>query len=49
METAFCAEPLEDALAPHGRPQIFNTDQGAPFTGMGVQRPLTIDDIATYF
>jgi putative transposase len=39
MEAAFCAKPLEDALAPHGRPQIFNTDQGEPFTGIGVQRP----------
>ena len=28
METAFCVETLEDALARHGKPEIFNTDQG---------------------
>ena len=26
MEAAFCVETLEDALARHGRPEIFNTD-----------------------
>ena len=29
MEAAFCVEPLEDALACHGKPEIFNTDQGS--------------------
>ena len=33
MEAAFCVEALEDALARHGRPEIFNTDQGSQFTG----------------
>jgi putative transposase len=33
MEAAFCLETLEDALARHGRPDIFNTDQGSQFTG----------------
>jgi putative transposase len=28
MEAAFCVETLEDALARHGKPDIFNTDQG---------------------
>ena len=32
MEAAFCVETLEDALARHGRPDIFNTDQGSQFT-----------------
>jgi putative transposase len=32
MEAAFC-ETLEDALARHGRPEIFNTDQRSQFTG----------------
>ena len=27
MEAAFCVETLEDALARHGKPEIFNTDQ----------------------
>jgi putative transposase len=33
MEAAFCVEVLEQAIAKHGRPQIFNTDQGSQFTG----------------
>jgi putative transposase len=32
MEAAFCVEALEDALASHGKPDIFNTDQGSQFT-----------------
>src|SRR4051794_41761043 len=32
MEADFCVEALEDALARHGRPEIFNTDQGSQFT-----------------
>ena len=32
MEAAFCVEALEEALARHGKPEIFNTDQGAQFT-----------------
>lgn len=28
----FCIEALEEALAHHGRPEIFNTDQGSQFT-----------------
>ena len=33
MEAAFCLEALDEALARHGRPEIFNTDQGSQFTG----------------
>jgi len=32
MEATFCVEALEEALARHGRPEIFNTDQGSQFT-----------------
>ena len=32
MEAAFCIETLEEALAKHGKPDIFNTDQGSQFT-----------------
>ena len=32
MEAAFCVEALEEALAKHGKPEIFNTDQGSQFT-----------------
>lgn len=31
MEVEFCVEALEEALQ-HGRPEIFNTDQGSQFT-----------------
>ncbi len=31
MDVEFCMEALEEALS-HGRPEIFNTDQGAQFT-----------------
>ena len=32
MDTDFCIEALEEALATYGSPEIFNTDQGAQFT-----------------
>jgi putative transposase len=32
MEASFCVETLEEALAKHGKPEIFNTDQGSQFT-----------------
>jgi len=32
LETAFCLEALEAALARYGQPEILNTDQGAQFT-----------------
>ena len=32
MDVEFCLEALEEALAQHGRPDIFNTDQGSQFT-----------------
>ena len=33
LEVAFCLDAVEEALARHGRPEIFNTDQGSQFTG----------------
>jgi putative transposase len=32
MEVDFCLEAVEEALAKHGKPEIFNTDQGSQFT-----------------
>ncbi len=32
METEFCLDALREALQRYGSPDIFNTDQGAPFT-----------------
>ncbi len=33
LDAGFCVEALDEALARHGTPQIFNTDQGSQFTG----------------
>ena len=32
MDADFCVAALEEAIARHGRPDIFNTDQGSQFT-----------------
>jgi len=32
MEAVFCVDCLEQALRTHGKPEIFNSDQGAQFT-----------------
>jgi putative transposase len=34
MDARFCIEALNEALAEHGRPEIFNTDQGSQFTSL---------------
>jgi putative transposase len=34
MEADFCVRVLDTALARHGRPEIFNTDQGSQFTAL---------------
>jgi putative transposase len=47
MEVDFCLEAVEEALARHGKPDIFNTDQGsqftsAPFTGLLLKNGIAI-------
>jgi len=32
MDVEFCLDAVEEALARHGRPEVFNTDQGSQFT-----------------
>jgi putative transposase len=32
LDSSFCVDALEEALAAFGQPEIFNTDQGAQFT-----------------
>jgi putative transposase len=46
MQAAFCVETLEDALARHGKPDIFNTDQGSQFTGAAFTGLLASNGIA---
>ena len=45
METDFCIEAVEEALAKHGRPEIFNTDQGSQFTSAAFTGLLADNDI----
>ena len=46
METEFCLDVVADALARHGRPEIFNTDQGSQFTSAAFTDMLTENSIA---
>jgi len=46
MEAEFCVEVLEDALAKHGRPEIFNSDQGSQFSGTAFTGVLIRNEIA---
>jgi putative transposase len=46
MEAAFCIEALEEALAKHGCPEIFNTDQGSQFTSADFTGVLIANAIA---
>ena len=34
LETSFCIEAVEEAMAKYGKPGIFNTDQGSQFTSI---------------
>ena len=34
MDTGFCIAALREAMARHGKPEIFNTDQGSQFTSL---------------
>jgi hypothetical protein len=42
----FCIEALEEALARHGKPEIFNTDQGSQFTSTDFTKVLKNAEIA---
>ena len=46
MEAAFCVDCLEDALRLHGKPQVFNSDQGAQFTSESFCAVLRRESIA---
>lgn len=45
-DVSFCLDALDDALARHGRPEIFNTDQGSQFTSDAFTGHLTAAGIA---
>jgi putative transposase len=46
MEVDFCIEAVEEALARHGKPDIFNTDQGSQFTSIAFTGLLADNAIA---
>jgi len=46
MDASFCIEAVEEAMARHGKPAIFNTDQGSQFTSMAFTEVLNNADIA---
>lgn len=46
MEVDFCLEAVEEALARHGKPEIFNTDQGSQFTSSDFTGVLLTNAIA---
>ena len=46
LDTEFCVAALDEALATYGRPDIFNTDQGAQFTSHEFTSRLLEEQIA---
>jgi putative transposase len=46
MAVDFCIEAVEEALAKHGKPEIFNTDQGSQFTSIDFIKLLSDNKIA---
>lgn len=46
LDTDFCVSALDDALTTYGRPDIFNTDQGAQFTSAAFTSLLLEQQIA---
>jgi putative transposase len=45
LESDFCVEALQEALSRYGKPEIFNTDQGAQFTSTRFTEVLKGHDI----
>ena len=46
LSADFCIEALEEALARHGRPEIFNSDQGSQFTSVEFIKVLKNAEVA---
>ena len=46
LDAGFCIEALEEALAHHGKPAIFNSDQGSQFTSTAFTAVLHREQIA---
>jgi len=46
LDTDFCIDALEEAMARYGKPEIFNTDQGSQFTSAAFTKVLLDAGIA---
>ena len=46
MDASFCVDCLEEALISHGKPDIFNTDQGVQFTSLAFTGVLLREGVA---
>jgi putative transposase len=46
MDASFCVDCLEDALRMHGKPEVFNSDQGSQFTSNAFTGVLKREKIA---
>ena len=46
MDASFCVDCLEDALRHHGRPEVFNSDQGSQFTSSAFTGVLKREGVA---
>jgi putative transposase len=46
LDSAFCLDALKEALACHGTPEIFNTDQGAQFTSEAFTKVLSAHGVS---
>ena len=46
MDASFCVDCLEEALIDHGKPEIFNTDQGVQFTSLAFTGVLKREGVA---
>ena len=45
LDSRFCVEALDEALSRHGKPAIFNTDQGSQFTSLAFTGRLRAADV----
>jgi len=45
MEASFCVDCLQQALSVHGKPEVFNSDQGSQFTSEAFTEVLKANDI----
>ena len=46
LDTSFCIEALQEAIATYGKPDIFNTDQGSQFTSYEFTSIITNNNIS---